>query len=366
MEEAATSAMSVKKRISNTKGNDGSAVPKLWGVPMKWISLVALTLQTTAQVLLIKWARSGATRREDGTMPYLPTTIVFFTEVLKMTVSFCLEVSARGSVGGAAREVRERFTMSGVELLKVSVPSLLYTIQNNLMFVSLDKLSAAVQQVTYQLKILTTAMLSVLILGKALGVTKWCALTMLLAGVTLVQWPKDWSAAMGGMDAGTSDAWLGFAAVLTACFTSGLASVYLEKILKQTDASIWIRNVQLGFFGAVMALFGAFSADGARIREGGFTQGYSVRVLAVIAMNACGGLLCAAVLKYADNILRCFSVALSIILTSALSWLVLLDFQPDALFVVGACLAIASTFLYSTSMLDGKCTPAKNAPPKKA
>merc|ERR1712070_405000 len=109
------------------------------------------------------------------------------------------------------------------------------------------------------------------------------------------------------------------------------------------------------------ALAGAFSTGGARIREGGFTQGYSGRVLAVIAMNACGGLLCAAVLKYADNILRCFSVALSIILTSALSWLVLLDFEPDALFVIGAFLAIASTFLYSTSMLD-----RKSAPPKKS
>jgi len=352
--------MSLKKKHSG-KVTDGSGVPKLCGVQMKWISLVALTLQTTAQVLLIKWARSGATRRVDGSMPYLPSTIVFFTELLKMTVSFWLEVSARGSLGSTTREVQARFTMSAVELLKVSVPSLLYTIQNNLMFVSLDKLSAAVQQVTYQLKILTTAMLSVVILGKALGLTKWCALTMLLVGVTLVQWPKDWSTESAGGDAAKSDAWLGFAAVLTACFTSGLASVYLEKILKQTDASIWIRNVQLGFFGALMALVGAFSTDAARIRDGGFTQGYSARVLAVIAMNACGGLLCAAVLKYADNILRCFSVALSIILTSAFSWLVLLEFEPDILFVFGALLAIASTFLYSTSILDGKSTTKKAA-----
>lgn len=38
--------------------------------------------------------------------------------------------------------------------------------QNNLLFISLSNLSGAVYQVTYQLKILTTAVLSVVILGK--------------------------------------------------------------------------------------------------------------------------------------------------------------------------------------------------------
>lgn len=39
-------------------------------------------------------------------------------------------------------------------------------VQNNLLFISLSNLSGAVYQVTYQLKILTTAVLSVVILGK--------------------------------------------------------------------------------------------------------------------------------------------------------------------------------------------------------
>jgi UDP-sugar transporter A1/2/3 len=274
--------------------------------------------------------------------------VVFFTELLKMLVSFCLETGSLGGPVLAARSVHHHMTMSFGELLKVSVPSLLYTVQNNLMFVSLNNLSAAVQQVTYQLKIVTTAVLSVVILGKALGPTKWLALMLLLMGVMLVQWPKDWGT-NGSSYHAPGNPTIGFVAVLTACATSGLASVYLEKILKQTSASIWVRNVQLGFFGAVMALFGSLSTDGAKIMEGGFTQGYDFRVLCVIAMNACGGLLCAAVLKYADNILRCFSVALSIILTCVLSSAVLRDFAPDLFFITGAALAIASTFIYSLS-----------------
>merc|ERR1712232_559458 len=140
---------------------------------------------------------------------------------------------------------------------------------------------------------------------------------------------------------------MGFLAVLAACFTSGFASVYLEKLLKQTDASIWVRNVQLGAFGSLMALIVALSQDGAQILDGGITQGYTPRVLCVILTNALGGLLCAAVLKYADNILRCFSTALSIILTCVLSAAVLNEYTPDLLFVIGACLAICATFFYS-------------------
>jgi len=285
--------------------------------------------------------------------------VVLFTEVLKTCVSFALLVAETGGPAEALGVVAGHFRRSPSEALKICVPALLYTLQNNLMFFSLGKLSAAVQQVTYQLKILTTALLSVLILGRVLTATKWCALLLLLGGIALVQWPRAASSAGaeagggGGGGAGWGDEALGFAAVLAACFTSGLASVYLEKLLKQTDASIWLRNVQLGAFGSLMAAVVAFAGDGQQIPSGGLMQGYSARVLCVVATNALGGLLCAAVLKYADNILRCFSTALSIVLTCAVSFAVLQEQSLDVPFVAGALMAIAATFLYSAGLPAG-------------
>lgn len=44
-------------------------------------------------------------------------------------------------------------------------------------------------KVTYQLKILTTALFSVSMLGRRLGLYQWLSLLFLMAGVTLVQVP---------------------------------------------------------------------------------------------------------------------------------------------------------------------------------
>jgi UDP-sugar transporter A1/2/3 len=73
------------------------------------------------------------------------------------------------------------------ETLKLLVPAGLYTLQNNLLFIALSSLDAATYQVTYQLKILTTAMFSVFMLGKQIDSTKWVSLVILMAGVSLAQ-----------------------------------------------------------------------------------------------------------------------------------------------------------------------------------
>ena len=60
---------------------------------------------------------------------------------------------------------------------------------------------------------------------------------------------------------------IGFIAVLISCISSGFAGVYFEKILKGSSASIWLRNIQLGLFGALLAFGGMHLNDGEVIRE---------------------------------------------------------------------------------------------------
>lgn len=301
-----------------------------------------LVAQTVSVVFAMRLSR---TKTVDG-VAYLNTTAVFFSELLKLVCSFAFLVNETGSLSRAVTVVRKDMFKSPVEVMKVSVPSFLYTVQNNLLFISLSNLSGAVYQVTYQLKILTTAVLSVVILGKALGATKWCALLVLTAGVSLIQLPRG-QASDAAQAPSEGNAIIGLTAVLCACMTSGFAGVYLEKILKQSDISIWLRNIQLASLGAVLGFVGVFLKDGAQVQEAGFLQGYSSLVWGVIILQAVGGLVVAAVLKYADNILKCFGNACSIVLSCLLSTVLLHEFVPDLLFVLGTLLVLVATSMYS-------------------
>merc|ERR1712176_1478082 len=90
--------------------------------------------------------------------------------------------------------------------------------------------------------------------------------------------------------------------------------------------------------------------DGSKIMQDGFMQGYSSLVWGVIFLQAVGGLVVAAVLKYADNILKCFGNALSIVISCILSWALLQEFTPDLLFVLGTLLVLVATSLYSLGL----------------
>ncbi|PAA74495.1 hypothetical protein BOX15_Mlig026239g2, partial [Macrostomum lignano] len=315
---------------------------------LKWISLTLLVLQTSSVVLAMRYTRSAA---EPGQKLYLTSTAVVMAEAVKLLTCLLLVAREHGfSARLTIRDLRTELLVNWQDTLKLAVPAGLYTLQNNLLFIALSHLNAALYQVTYQLKILTTAVFSVLMLRKAISGTKWLALLILFTGVALVQLPSQddssSAAATSEQSASLSSQMVGLVAVLSACCSSGFAGVYFEKILKGSQASVWMRNIQLGLFGALLGLGGVAASDWQRVAADGFFQGYTGWVWLVIGLHAFGGLVIAAVIKYADNILKGFANAVSIILSTLVSWLWLADFVPSATFFAGASLVIAATMLY--------------------
>ncbi|XP_018080140.1 solute carrier family 35 (UDP-N-acetylglucosamine (UDP-GlcNAc) transporter), member A3, gene 2 L homeolog isoform X1 [Xenopus laevis] len=309
---------------------------------LKYISLGVLVFQTTTLVLTMRYSR---TLKEEGPR-YLSSTAVVAAEVLKIVACVLLVYKDNSfSVRSLRRVLHDEIINKPMETLKLAIPSGIYTLQNNLLYVALSNLDAATYQVTYQLKILTTALFSVSMLQRKLTKHQWISLLILMAGVALVQWPDDSSNAPD-KEVSMGSGFVGLMAVFTACFSSGFAGVYFEKILKETKQSVWIRNIQLGFFGWIFGLIGVFIYDGERVSQGGFFQGYNNLTWAVVALQALGGLVIAAVIKYADNILKGFATSLSIILSTLISYFWLQDFVPTSVFFVGALLVIAATFLY--------------------
>lgn len=310
---------------------------------LKYLSLGVLVFQTTSLVLTMRYSR---TLQGDGPR-YLASSAVVVAELMKIVACVSLVLKEHNySVRSLNSLLRQEIVHKPMETLKLAVPSLIYTLQNNLLYVALSNLDAATYQVTYQLKILTTALFSVSMLGRKLGVYQWLSLLILMGGVAFVQWPSDAAAVPEKEAPSAGSQFVGVAAVLVACFSSGFAGVYFEKILKESKQSVWVRNIQLGLFGLVFGLIGMLSYDGEKVRESGMFQGYNTLTWVVVALQALGGLVIAAVIKYADNILKGFATSLSIILSTLISYFWLQDFEPTGVFFLGTLLVITATFLY--------------------
>ena len=145
-------------------------------------------------------------------------------EVVKFASCLVVVGLEKGSVSSLGRAVQEEVLSQPAELLKLGVPSALYSLQNNLLYYALSHLDAATFQVGYQVKILTTAVFSVLMLNRSLSKRQWAALLLLTVGVSLAQLS---SASTSASASGSSSAaqqgrnsTLGFAAVLAAATRS--------------------------------------------------------------------------------------------------------------------------------------------------
>lgn len=215
---------------------------------LKWVALVCLIVQNSGLAMMMRYTMVAGASGDR----YLASTAVLFSEILKLVIStaLCFIYDANGSVSKFAEISHDEFINNMRDWLKLTVPSILYTLQNSLQYFSMSQLSAPVFQVLYQMKIVTTAVFSVLILSRRITSLQWLAIVALSGGVALVQLSQ-----MSVSSAGLADnSMLGFISVICGCLTSGFAGVYFEMVLKQSKASIWVRNIQLSAIGIVTAL----------------------------------------------------------------------------------------------------------------
>ena len=128
-------------------------------VLIKYGALFLLVAQMVGLVLLMRVSRTNPT---EGEPMYLASTAVFIMEVMKLGICCCvISYQSQETLGN---EIQEHVIKAPEEMLKLSVPSFLYTVQNNLLYFALTNLDAATYQVCYQMKILTTAVFSMVML----------------------------------------------------------------------------------------------------------------------------------------------------------------------------------------------------------
>ncbi|KAL6712202.1 UDP-galactose transporter Gms1 [Coniothyrium glycines] len=381
-----------------------TATGSFMGVSMKHLSLATLTFQNSALILVMHYSRVMPL---VGGQRYHTSTSVLLNEMIKLGISMAVALyelsNSFPSNTSALTLVRTLVsaTFAG-DSWKLAIPALLYTIQNTLQYVAVSNLDAATFQVTYQLKILTTAIFSVLMLGRVLSARKWLSLVLLIVGVSIIQVPQalhpveekksGWtrtlekfhalghqaaahlshrsasSAALHEIRATPGsgmNSQVGLTAVLVACALSGLAGVTFEKILKDSptakSTSLWIRNCQLSFWSLFPALFlGVLWKDGEVIAKTGFFAGYNWVVWTAIMFQAAGGIIVALVINYADNIAKNFATSISILISCVAS-VYFFDFKVTLSFFLGTCVVLFATYLYTKPEPVPTEAPMQNA-----
>lgn len=344
-----------------------STTPSIFGLPLKYVSLVTLAVQNAALTLIMHYSRVSAAPSHT----YSAAAAVLMVELLKGSISLVVAFTRLDSYAPQHQPLGpqpstsllnpwvwvSRFRRLGKEVFrsdcwKLSIPAILYVIQNNLQFVAVSNLEAATFQVSYQMKILTTAAFSVVMLRKKLSPVKWLALLFLAMGVGIVQ-IQSGSGHRSSEDVQRDmNAFKGFMAVVAACFTSGLAGVYFEMVLKNSPGDLWVRNVQLSLFSLLPALVPiVFTGSSNPTPSSGWFstslfENFGVWAWATVLTQVLGGLLTALVIKYADNILKGFATSLSIVI-SFLASVALFHFQITVSFIVGAAVVLVATWMYN-------------------
>jgi UDP-sugar transporter A1/2/3 len=216
-----------------------------------------------------------------------------------------------------------------------------------LQYIAAENLDAATFQVTYQMKILTTAGFSVLLLHKSLNLSKWFSLLLLTVGVGIVQ-VQNVGGAGSPVTAHLMNPITGFLAVLIACCISGLAGVYFEMVLKSSQTDLWIRNVQLSLFSLIPATLPVIYDLSRSEHRLDLFHNFGGWAWSTVFIQVFGGLIAALVIKYADNILKGFATSLSIVI-SCLASVALFDFPPTFTFTLGVSVVLAATWMYNQS-----------------
>jgi UDP-sugar transporter A1/2/3 len=339
----------------------------------KLFLLFMMTAQNTSVVLVTKYTRDESIPKEDL---YNINDIVMLTEVGKLVLSAALEYNHTN--GHLLQSINENIIKQPLDFFRILIPSLLYLMQNSLLYVAMSNLTAPMFQVTYQCKLLTTAIVSVILLQRRYNMKQWICLFLLGVGVAIVVLDdkKDTSKKTTTDDENKPgmNLFAGLVAVTIACLCSAFAGVYFEKVLKHSTndggharapVSMWMRNIQMAFFSICIAMMNMYREYDARGTTGEvdelgnpilkpFLHGFTIWAWIVVALQAGGGMLVAAVIKYADNVLKGMATGVSVA-TGTFFSMFLFGTQLSVQFGIGSVMILLSVYYFSND-LPAVCT----------
>jgi len=290
----------------------------------KLMVLFILCLQNSIYTVLRRYSQ-GVLKEE-----YSKHEVLLVAELIKFIFSiFMISFSLNSGQQQQQQQQHHHHQKLGARVIfllrssgKMFFLACMYGIMNILSFIALRNIDAGTFTIFAQLKILTTATFSKLMLDRKYSVAKWRALVELILGALLFSshifsTEDDNTTATSSTTKTTANQLLGILAVITEVTTSGFASIYFEKVIKTSkdNLTIWERNLQLAFGSIIIYLAFILYHKGETVGYGG---GWTQITLILSVLGAAGGFLVALSIQHADAILKTLSTTGAIILSSIL------------------------------------------------
>eukprot|EP00440_Ansanella_granifera_P071830 gb/GFBE01077949.1/.p1 GENE.gb/GFBE01077949.1/~~gb/GFBE01077949.1/.p1 ORF type:complete len:485 (+),score=53.70 gb/GFBE01077949.1/:1-1455(+) len=292
-------------------------------------------------VVLQKCASDGLTwyTRARLKATYSGANVALLSEVLKFPILAIAIALASG-----AKSVLPTFKAATTEApLALAWVSAAYAGQNVLYFFCLEHISAAGYQVLSQSKLIFTAALMWVMLGKHFTGRQLFALALLMAGAAATQFAE----VAGGTVLSGSAPWLGGALTVLSAVLSALPNVLYERLLKQGNNQ-WVANLQLTtwiIFWVAILRFLERGPAASGFGLSGLTSGFTPLVWCIVLLKTMNCIIIPACLKYADNIVYGYAKPVSIVLTCAVTSAVT-STTPPTLQIAGVIMVLWSMWLY--------------------
>ena len=313
------------------------------------LSLLLLTFNAGSTII------NQATLQSDHTMNYSPFVTAATTEFIKLVVASILLL--RDLCNASKKKVI--MPTNPLFILKYAIPGFLYAVCNVLNYVVVALVGSTNYQLLNNMKIITTAVIYRLTLGREIKLIQWMSILLLTLAMCVASLQscegisndgsisgsesRSRSRILGMVNASTSNIssdttndkkftsmTAGVLSMIFVSCLSSIAGVYNEKIIKNTPANLWYQNVLLYIwtfsFCIAKNIFsssksGSSSSNGLIDTEQGMFHGFTTLLWIVILMKAFYGQVVGLVFKYADNILKVYASSMSVIVSGKIYFL---------------------------------------------
>lgn len=284
----------------------------------------------------------------------ITSSAVLVGELFKFVGCVTLLV-VQGEVGSALKG----WTLRGC-LLSSGLPALTYAIQNLCVQVAYQNLDAVVFNIINQSKMLFTAVIVFLLLGRHQSRMQCVALLLLFMAATMVTLSQG-NAVSSGVN-GSRNIVLGITCIITASALSGLGAAISEWALQRQKRHSFLFSAEIAVLSSVavgLNLLLNLNGDGAHAASKGLFHQWTLWTILPSATQGLGGIVVGLITKVSGSVRKGFAVICGLILSSFLQWLLFVKPMPSAVLLAVPLVAF-SIYLHAAYPPEKKANDAKD------